>query len=279
MIAMKPGQFRISLFSAVAIACLLSLSTFAQEGYRVFESSGDGFPPQGISVAIFGSTGTVGDGVLKSVLADPRVGRIVLVTRRETDRITAAREAGRVDVVMHKDYLDYSVLADVFADIDAVYWALGTSTRNVDDDMYTVIHVDFPVAFLEFWLQLDRDGGGRSFHLVSGAGTSADSWFHWAREKAKAEEAVASLAEGTGVTALLYRPSFVAPASERISGFESFMRSILMPLGKAVDAPTIGCAMLANTFALPARSEIYENDAILERDCPPAVTHVAALAR
>lgn len=272
---MKAIQFRALLASAAFMTCLLPVFSAAARDDGSHQVAAEGVPQQGVSVAIFGSTGTVGDGVLKSVLADPRVGRIVLVTRRETERITAAREAGRVEVVIHSDYLDYSSLAEVFADIDAVYWALGTSTRNVDDDMYTVIHVDFPVAFLEFWLQVDPDSSGRSFHLVSGAGTSADSWFHWAREKAKAEAAVSSICEGTGVTALLYRPSFVAPASERISGFESFMRSILMPLGKAVDAPTIGCAMLANTFELPARSEIYENDAILERDCPVAITHVA----
>ncbi len=271
---MKPSHFRASLFCAAVIS-LLPLSSSAEVGYKVFQSSADEFLEQRLSVAVFGATGTVGDGVLKAVLADPRVGRIVLVTRRESERITAAREAGRVEVVFHKDYLDYSPLADVFADIDAVYWALGTSTRNVDDKMYTVIHVDFPVAFLEFWLEVDPGDAGRSFHLVSGAGTSADSWFHWAREKAKAEEQVAELTRDTGVTALMYRPSFVAPSSERISGFERFMRSLLMPLGKAVDAPTIGCAMLANTFDPPGGPQTYENDAILERDC----TGTPALAR
>ena len=31
-------------------------------------------------------------------------------------------------------------------------WALGTSSLNVDDTTYTLIHVDFPVAFVSAWL-------------------------------------------------------------------------------------------------------------------------------
>ncbi len=223
----------------------------------------------GLSVAIFGATGTVGDGILKAAIADQRVRRILVVTRRHTDRIEAGMNSGRLEVVMHQDYMDYLELILELSGIDAVFWAIGTSATNVDDEQYTVIHVDFPVAFMKTWLKVKPEQTQRIFHLVSGAGTSGDSWFHWAREKAKAESAVKELSTGSDILALAYRPSFVFPTTERISGFQKFTRSMLLPLKRGVDSRTIGCAMIRNSLAPPSEPTTYDNAEILALGCEP----------
>ncbi len=66
----------------------------------------------------------------------------------------------------------------------------------MDDDTYTLIHVDFPVAFVREWLAA-RSEGPMSFHYVTGMGTDAQGGARWAREKGRAELEVAALAEPT----------------------------------------------------------------------------------
>ena len=137
-------------------------------------------------VMIFGASGTVGDGILKALIMDKKVQKIQVITRRLTPRIEEGVEMGKVIVTRHMNYLDYAPIKDELLNVKAVYWALGTSASNVSDEKYTEIHVDFPVVFLKLWLSLDKENQ-KSFHLITGAGTAAESWFHWAREKAKAE--------------------------------------------------------------------------------------------
>ncbi|MEO1204116.1 MAG: hypothetical protein AAFX10_15540, partial [Pseudomonadota bacterium] len=111
-----------------------------------------GTPAPLASVAIFGASGTAGDGILKAALANPDLDTIHVITRRATPRIDEGVASGKVVMTTHMDYLDYAdVLAEV-ADVDAVYWAIGLSSIGVDEATYRRIHVDFPVRFVEQWL-------------------------------------------------------------------------------------------------------------------------------
>ena len=125
-------------------------------------------------VMIFGATGTVGDGIFKALLLDKNVQKIHVITRRLTPRIEEVVAMGKVVVTKHMNYLDYTHIKGKLLNVNAVYWAIGTSTRNVNDEKYTEIHVDFPVAFVNPWLSLDK-AKQKSFHLITGAGTAADS--------------------------------------------------------------------------------------------------------
>jgi len=171
-------------------------------------------------VMIFGASGTVGDGSLKALLMDKNVEKIQVITRRVTPRINKGVEMGKVNVTKHMNYMNYAPIKDKLLKVKAVYWAIGTSAKNVSDEEYTKIHVDFPVAFVKLWLSLNK-AKQNSFHLITGAGTGTDSWFHWAREKAKAESELSTLAQGTGLRFIAYRPSFVTPSAERITFFKS----------------------------------------------------------
>jgi hypothetical protein len=209
-------------------------------------------------VMIFGASGTVGDGILKALLMDKNVQKIQVITRRLTPRITEGVEMGKAVVTIHMNYMDYAPIEDKLLNAKAVYWALGTSARNVSDEKYTEIHVDYPVALVRFWLSLNKDKQ-KSFHLITGAGTAADSWFHWAREKAKAESELSTLTRGTGLRFIAYRPSFVIPSAERVTSIKSMFYTPLEMVKLAVKSTHIGQCMIEVTM----RHEEIESGSIL----------------
>ena len=197
-------------------------------------------------VMIFGASGTVGDGILKALLIDNNIKKIQVVTRRLTPRIEEGVAMGKVIVTKHMNYLDYTPIKEKLTNVKAVYWAIGTSARNVDDEKYTEIHVDFPVTFVKLWLSLNQ-GAPKSFHLITGAGTGTDSSFHWAREKAKAENKLTALAQGTGLRFIAYRPSFVMPSAERLTSTKRLFYTPLEVTKLAVKSPHIGQCMIEVT--------------------------------
>jgi len=198
-------------------------------------------------VMIFGASGTVGDGILKALLMDKNVQSVQVITRRLTPRINEGAKLGKVMVTKHMNYMDYTPIKDKLRNTKAVYWAIGTSAKNVSDEDYTKIHVDFPVAFVKLWLSLDKENH-KSFHLITGAGTGADSWFHWAREKAKAEIKLSDLAKGTGLRFVAYRPSFVMPSAARATFFHSLFYTPLKFMNLAVKSTHIGQCMIEVTM-------------------------------
>jgi hypothetical protein len=195
------------------------------------------------TIAIFGATGTAGDGVLKAAMNDPAARKIHVITRRTSPRIEAGVAAGMVQVTIHNDYLDYSQLRELLKGIETVYWALGTSAANVTEDQYGVIHVDFPVNMATEWLA-SRAIGEMSFHFVSGMSVSEDSRMMWAREKARAESSLFGLADGTNMRVVSYRPAYIVPTEEQANFGHNLMHMLLAPINLALRATLIGEAML-----------------------------------
>jgi hypothetical protein len=205
-------------------------------------------------IAIFGASGTAGDGILKAALADPGVSTIHVITRRATPRIEAGVASGKVIMTKHLDYLDYSAVRNQLKDTRAVYWALGTSSRNVDDETYSRIHVDFPVQFVTQWLPVS----GRSnisFHYISSSDISEDSSMHWAREKLRAEKELFAFAEGTKLSVIAYRPDYIGPTEEEAHLGQQLLYWFFAPVRAAVRAQQIGESMLEVT----ARGAEFKN--------------------
>lgn len=214
---------------------------------------GDEYPPPAAVdtsrhkvVAVFGATGLVGEGVFEALRRDPDVRMVHVVTRRRAPAIDAAVAEGRATAWIHTDYVNYAPLSSMLADVDAVYWALGTSAVNVSDEEYSQIHVDFPVRFVAAWLAARGREAPLSFHLVSGSGASEQSWFHWAREKARAERTLAHDAAGTGLRVVSYRPGGVLREGERARWYTAPFW-VFRPLKRAIEPTAIGQAMLEVT--------------------------------
>ncbi len=211
------------------------------------------------TVMVFGATGSVGDGLLKAAVQDSAVTKIIVVTRRSSARIDAGVASGRVEMRLLKDFTDYTPLGDILGEVNTVLWGLGTSSFNVDDTTFTWIHVDFPVAFVNAWL-LARTDAPMSFHYVTGMGTDARGSAHWAREKGRAEQEVAALADGSPLRTFGYRSAFIRPTTERANFFHYALAALLKPGGLVITSTELGEAMLE----IAARPQELPNGTIID---------------
>lgn len=206
------------------------------------------------TIAIFGSSGTAGDGILKAALANPDITRIHVITRRTTPRIDEGVASGKVQMTLHMDYLDYSAIREQIANVSAVYWAIGTSTFGVDEEMYGRIHVDFPMRFVEEWSDVSNKAD-ISFHYISSSDISEDSISMWAREKVRAERSLFEFADETSLQVIVYRPDYIGPTDEEAHIGQDLLYWFFAPVGVAVRAEKIGQAM----FEVSARANEFEN--------------------
>jgi len=225
------------------------------------------------TVAIFGASGTAGDGILKALLANPDVSKIHVITRRTTARIEAGVAAGKVEMTIHMDYLDYAAIHEQIAGVDAVFWAIGLSSIGVEEDFYRKIHIDFPRHFVEEWI----DAGAKpeaSFHYISSSDISEDSSAMWARVKVEAEKTLFDLASNTNLRVIAYRPDYIGPTDEEAHIGQTLLYWFFSPLGAAVKATQIGQAMMEvviradefvngdklSTWRIIRYSDAYENN-------------------
>jgi nucleoside-diphosphate-sugar epimerase len=233
----------VYIFGAVTLA-------LKDDAIAVFE----GPPASYQTIAIFGASGTAGDGILKAALANPEISKIHVVTRRATPRIEEGVASGKVEMAIHMDYLDYAAVHEQVADADAVYWAIGTSSLGVDEKTYSMIHVDFPARFVSEWIDVS-DKSDISFHYISSSDISEDSSAMWAREKLRAEKTLFKLAEGTNLRVIAYRPDYIGPTAEEAHFGQDLLYWFFAPVGVAVRAENIGRAM----FEVTARGGEFEN--------------------
>jgi hypothetical protein len=224
----------------------LAINVLNQDSVPVLESTPHGYE----TVAIFGASGTAGDGILKAVLANPEIKQVMVVTRRLTPRIEQGVASGKVQVIMHQDYLDYSAISEKLAPLDAVYWAIGISSIGMDEETYGMIHVDFPVNFVTEWINANIKPGS-SFHYISSSDISEDSSQMWAREKVRAENSLFKLAEGTNLRVIAYRPDYIGPTAQEANLGQTLLYGFFKPVGAAVKATQIGQAMIEATARGP----------------------------
>jgi len=239
----------LALFALVYVAAAIKLA-LQDDSVAVFEGPIASYD----TIAIFGASGTAGDGILKAALADPAITRIHVITRRTTPRIDEGVASGKVQMTLHMDYLDYSAIHEQIANVNAVYWAIGTSTFGVDEKTYGRIHVDFPMRFVAEWSNVS-DKADISFHYISSSDISADSSAMWAREKVRAERSLFEFADETSLRVIAYRPDYIGPTDEEAHIGQNLLYWFFAPVGVAVRAEKIGQAMLEVT----ARAKEFEN--------------------
>jgi nucleoside-diphosphate-sugar epimerase len=214
----------------------------------------DASPATYDTVAIFGASGTAGDGILKAALADPDISKVHVITRRSTPRIEQGVASGKVQMTLHTDYLDYSPIHDQIAQADAVFWAIGISSAGIDEETYRKIHLGFPLQFLTEWSSVSNKPE-TSFHYISSSDISEDSSMMWAREKVRAEKALFDFAEGTTLRVVAYRPDYIGPTKEQAHFGQTLLYWFFAPVRSAVRATQIGQAMIEVT----ARGAEFEN--------------------
>jgi uncharacterized protein YbjT (DUF2867 family) len=132
-----------------------------------------------------GATGLVGAHLLRLLLADPRYGRVIAVSRRGL----GIEHAKLRSLITAFDAVE-TALADAGETIDDAFCALGTTIRTAGSRAaFRRVDFDYVVAFA----RAARAAGARQFILASAIGASVRSAFFYLRVKGEAEQAVAGL--------------------------------------------------------------------------------------
>ena len=99
-----------------------------------------------------------------------------------------------------------------------------------------------------------------SFHSVTGMGTDPQGEQHWAREKGRAEQEVATMAEDSDLRTFGYRSAFVRPTSEQANGLHYLGEFLLRPGALVITGKQLGEAMLE----ISARTMELENGTLID---------------
>ena len=162
-------------------------------------------------------------------------------------------------MVIHDDYLTLRPSSAAFAGVDACFYCLGKSVRQVSDEAeYRRITHDFALAAAR---TLQAQSPAAVFHFISGQGASLTSRFMWARVKAETERDLAPFG------AVCWRPGLIDGMG---SASEPGAYKVMRPLGRLlfsgsrrwyVTGDDIGRAMIA-VAAKGVRGATFENAAI-----------------
>jgi nucleoside-diphosphate-sugar epimerase len=95
-----------------------------------------------MKVVIFGGTGMVGKGVLLECLDDPRVERVLLISRHPIDV-----SHPRLRELVHQDFFEFVSIQSQFVDVDACFFCLGVSSIGVSESEYHHLTYDSTMSW------------------------------------------------------------------------------------------------------------------------------------
>lgn len=197
-----------------------------------------------MKMLIFGATGTAGGGVLQACLAAADVEEVRIIVRRP---LPITHE--KLQVFVHSNYLDYSVVKEAFTQADACLFCLGISvTQTSGEAEYRQITHDFALAAAEM---LKLHSPSAVFHFISGQSASLNSRFMWARVKAETERDLMAMTK-----TICWRPAYINGESSAAGPNRPKLVQVLRPLFRLlkpirsmyVESQDIGWAMLQATI-------------------------------
>jgi uncharacterized protein YbjT (DUF2867 family) len=155
-----------------------------------------------IKAIIFGSTGMVGQGVLRECLESPQVESVLVLNRRP-----GSIEHEKLREIVHEDFCDFSSLIHVFADYNTCFFCLGVSAVGLSEKEYHKTTYELTLKAAGTVLKTHQDF---TFIYVSGAGTDSSERgrIMWARVKGKTENAILSM---PFKQAYAFRPGYIQP--------------------------------------------------------------------
>lgn len=195
----------------------------------------------GKSIIVTGATGTAGLGVIHEAIADNEISTITAIVRKPL-----GIEHPKLKVIIHKDFMNYAGLEDVFKQHDACIWCLGISQTQVTKEEYIKLTYDYTLAAAKAMLSANPN---ITFLFLSGMGADSTekSRTLFARVKGKTENALKALS-----FAHLYivRPGGIVPSYEKpnINAKEKLYVSINKVLGVLLPFMSISSANLAKAM-------------------------------
>lgn len=133
-----------------------------------------------MTVLVLGGSGSAGGSVLRACLDSTTVRQVRAITRRPLGLTHP-----KLVEIFHGTYNDYAAVEDSFSGVDACFYCLGKSVRQVSGEAeYRTITYDYALGAAR---TLRAQSPMAVFHYISGRGTRLESRFMWARVKAEAE--------------------------------------------------------------------------------------------
>ncbi len=175
-------------------------------------------------VIITGSTGMVGEGIMRVCIDNEQIDKILLINRR-----SLGFTHPKITEIIHPNFLDFSNLEEEFKDYDACFHCMGITSVGADHEYYKIVTHDMSLQLAK---SMARANKSATFIYVSGAGTdhTEQSGLFWARLKGKTENTIKKM----GFTnSYFYRPGFIKPykGQQRAHQFYKYI-NWLFPLGK-----------------------------------------------
>ena len=162
-----------------------------------------------MNILLFGATGMVGDGVLRWLIASPKVSRVVAVSRKPL-----SMQHSKLETVIEANMFHLQC-ADALRNFDACLFCLGASSVGMTPEAYRHLTYDLTLAVARL-----LPGNPRMvFEYISGEGTDARSRQRWAKVKAETETALLNFGFRD---AYALRSGFIQP----MRGVTSRMRSV-----------------------------------------------------
>jgi uncharacterized protein YbjT (DUF2867 family) len=206
---------------------------------------------QALTAVLAGATGLVGGECLRQLLASPRYGRVIVVTRREVD--PALRHDKLRDVVV-----EFARLGDVKSQLrcDHVFCALGTTIRKAGSQQrFREVDYEYPLRLAQLTLR----SGARHFSVVSALGASRSSPFFYSRVKGEME---AGLRQMGWPSLAILRPSVIAGERAEPRPLERLSEHLLRfapATWRPVAARDIAAAMIATALREPPGVAVIES--------------------
>lgn len=214
-----------------------------------------------LRVLIAGSSGMIGNLILRKCIERSDVQTITSITRRKSGISNA-----KLVEVLHTDFLNFSPIAEHFTNIDVCFFCIGVYTGTVPRDEFRKITVDYTKAFAD---ALHKGSAAASFCFLSGQGAdqSEKSLLMFAKDKGIAENYLLSL--GFAHT-YIFRPGYIYPVEPRKEPTIAyrFMRIVFPFLNVVYHSGVITSEELANAMVYVGLKggdkTIYENKDIRE---------------
>lgn len=154
---------------------------------------------------VLGSTGVVGDAIIREALADPRIASILAVSRRPLKHADK-----KLETALLKEFNDFARLEPSLAAANFVLCALGISWyQTTDEAHYRQITHDYVLACARV---ASIANPSMRFCFVSGHGASRSGAQAWARIKGETEHDLEGI---FGSRLTVFRPGYIHPASGR----------------------------------------------------------------
>lgn len=153
-----------------------------------------------MNIILFGSTGMVGQGILRECIDHPDVDSILLVNRN-----SLRMDHPKVKEVILKDLNLIHSIKQSLQGYDACFYSMGITSLGAKEEDYRKVMYDVPVLIAKELLALNPQ---MVFCFISGKSTDPHSKIMWARVKGEAELAILSMGFKD---AYMFRPGHIQP--------------------------------------------------------------------